>query len=364
MFEVEAFAILSTVPYLGAAKIRLLIRQFGSAVEAIRAPVESLKTFPGFTRIAPYWKSWEKESSWKQNLVLAERLGATLIPFTSPTFPKALEEIPDPPALLYVRGEWKSQDRRSIAVVGTRNATIYGNEMAYEISRQLALRGFTVVSGLARGVDTAAHRGALEQGRTVAVIGSGLADIYPSENQSLAEKIVERGALISEFPMSTPPDRQNFPQRNRIVSGLTLGTLLVEAPVKSGAMLTMERAYSQKKPLFALPGRADSDNFRGNHLLIKQGQARLVESADDVAAHFETLFPLPVSQPARMGSILDAEEKLLIDKMPEEEVSIEELALMVPSPIQQINRVLMSLILKKAVKEFPGKIYKKLPGLK
>ena len=362
MLELEAFAILASIPYLGAAKIRLLLQHFGSALQSLQASSAHLSCLPGFERILPHWNAWQKDRTWQDNLKLAAQHQAQLIPFTSPQFPKSLLEVPDHPALLYVCGELKVQNQqRCIAIVGTRNASIYGNEMAETISKSLAANGYTVVSGLARGIDTAAHRGALCTGRTLAVIGSGLARIYPTENKALAEEIVKQGALISEFPMMTPPDRQNFPQRNRIVSGLSLGTVLIEAPVKSGAMITMDRAYFHKRKLFALPGRADNDNFRGNHMLIKSGKAHLIESAEDIMAHFQELFP-----PCNLQTInnqqplLDNEERALWERLPDTEIAIDELASLASLPVQQVQRILMSLVLKKIVKEFPGKIYKKL----
>lgn len=355
MEEVEAFAALASVEGLGAIKIRQLVEHFGSAAEAFKADPAKVMGVCGRDI---------RNGSWKEDLELAARLGVELIPFTSPQFPKQLLQIPDHPAMLYVKGKIESCDKRSIAVVGTRNASIYGMEMAEQISSELAARGFTIVSGLARGIDTASHRGALTKGRTLAVIGSGLADVYPPENRGLSQEISKRGALISEFPMRTPPDRQNFPQRNRIVSGMTLATLLIEAPIKSGAMITMERAWSQGRKLFALPGRADVEGFRGNHHLIKSGRAVLVESAADIAAHFEDLFPFVCMQPVdSQRFLLDEHEKNLLNSMPNEEIGVDHLSSLLNLPVHQVHTLLMGLILKKAVKEYPGKIYKKLAAL-
>ncbi|HEV8052803.1 MAG TPA: DNA-processing protein DprA [Parachlamydiaceae bacterium] len=362
MQETEAFAVLTSIPYLGAIRIRFLVEKFGSALNALQTPTEQLEKLAGFDRILPHWNQWSKNTIWQNDLALVEKLGAELIPFTSPLFPKSLLEIPDHPALLYVQGELKSQDQHSIAIVGTRNASIYGNEMAHQIARDLASHGFSVISGLARGVDTSAHRGALERGgRTLAVIGSGLADIYPPENRELAQEISQKGVLISEFGMATPPDRQNFPQRNRIVSGMTLATLLIEAPIKSGAMITMEKALTQKRKLFALPGRADNENFRGNHTLIKNGKAQLIENAADILCHFEGLFPLPsIKRSGNQTFIFDKQETSLLNKMTQEEIGIDDLALLTNLPVNQVHTTLMGLVLKKIVKEFPGKLYKKI----
>ena len=357
--ELEAFVILSSIPHLGSVKIRFLVNHFGSAEEAIKAKINDLQGLPGFEKIIPNWGHWEKDPAWQINLELAEKLNVQILPYTHSQFPKMLLELPDHPALLYIKGTLKTQDQRAIAIVGTRNASIYGNEMAETIEIQLVGHGFTVVSGLARGIDTAAHQGALQaKGRTQAVIGSGLSRIYPSENQLLAHEISEHGTLISEFSMATPPDRQNFPQRNRIVSGMTMGTLLIEAPIKSGAMITMEKAIEHRKKLFALPGRADSDHFRGNHLLIKNGQAHLIENGDDIAAHFQSFLPL-IPQLSMVTNQFDREEQAFLKQMPNEEIGIDALVSLTAMPVQHINRILMSLMLKRAIKEFPGKIYKK-----
>ncbi|MBA3815796.1 MAG: DNA-protecting protein DprA [Parachlamydiaceae bacterium] len=358
--ELEALAILSATSGMGAIKIRFLLQSFGEARLALQASSKEIGTLRGFERIAPHWNSWQTNLAWQKDLELADKYGVTLIPYTSPHYPKRLLEIPDHPILLYVQGSIKPQDQRCIAIVGTRNASIYGNEMAEAIAKDLAGAGFTIVSGLARGVDTAAHCGALERGRTLAVIGSGLANIYPRENIALAGNIARQGALISEFPMSTSPERQNFPQRNRIVSGMTMATLLIEAPVKSGAMITMDRALTQKRKLFALPGRADNENFRGNHLLIKNGQAQLIENAQDILSHFNDFFGhvmLPLVNEVRCA--INAEEEALLKLMPTEEVNIEQLVHLSCFPVQHVQRTLMSLVLKKLIKEFPGKIYKK-----
>lgn len=365
MDELEALVILAATPHLGAIKIRLLLKHCGSAAQALQTKSDEIGILPGFgPKILHQWGWWHKDSSWQDNLQLAERFGARVVPFTSAEYPKRLLELPDSPVILYVKGEFKPCDAQGIAVVGTRNSGLYGNEMAEKISSDLAAGGFTVVSGLARGVDTAAHRGALRRGRTIAVIGSGLADIYPQENRQLAEHIAAGGALISEFPMSAPPDRQNFPQRNRIVSGMTLGTLLIEAPVKSGAMITMDRAFSQGRKLFALPGRVDSDNFRGNHMLIKSGKAQLVEEARDIYDCFDGLFGVGLGNktnaPAEVRILLEPEEYELLSRLPKEEVSIDEILERTKLPVMKLTVLLMSLVLKKAIKEFPGKIYKKI----
>jgi DNA processing protein len=338
------------------------MHHYGSAAAALQAPLEEIAAFPGFgPKVLQAWKKGLEEKEWRQNLLLAERLQTQIIPFTSPHYPKRLLEIGDYPLVLYMQGNLLREDQRCLAIVGTRQASLYGQEIAKELSLKLAQAGFTIVSGLARGIDTAAHQGALEKGRTLAVLGSGLASIYPTENTKLAQVIRQQGALISEFAMATPPDRQNFPQRNRIVSGMTLGTILIEAPQQSGAMLTVERALSQGRPVFALPGRVDQDSFKGNHALIKERKAELIENIQDILKHFDDCSLPLVFKPASKPSFsLEKEEEELLKQMPTQEISIEELTHHISWPIAKLNGLLMSLVLKKMVKEYPGKIYKKI----
>lgn len=363
MNELEALTILTRAPYLGSIKIRLLIHHFGSALNVLNADAAEIMELPGFgQKIAQYWKFWETSDKWIDDLELAKRLQVQFIPYTSPQYPKKLFDLTDFPLILYLKGDLKATDQRSIAVVGTRQSSVYGNTYAEKISEELAELGYTVVSGLARGIDTAAHQGALKKGRTIAVIGSGLADIYPPENRLLANQIVEHGALISEFPMTTPPDRQNFPQRNRIVAAMTMGSVLIEAPEKSGAMLTMERAKSLDRKTFALPGRADAENFKGNLQLLKSKETLLVESGKDIAGHFEELFQFcPPSRPnIQYVHSLEGEEKTFFQQLPTEEFDIDTIAKMVKLPVAKLNVLLMSLVLKKMIKEFPGKIFRKI----
>jgi len=360
--EDDALTALAGAPLLGSVKVQLLLKTYGSALASLSAGPKSWSALPGFgPKTLESWQLWHASGKWEENRDLAHTSGIKIISFTNPAYPKHLRELPDRPIVLYVKGQMIDKDNEGIAVVGTRQPSIYGMEMAHKISYDLAALGYTVVSGLARGIDTAAHISALKRGRTIAVIGSGLLDIYPRDNMRLASEIMEKGALISEFPLKTPPDRTNFPQRNRIVSGMTLGTLLIEAPMKSGAMITMSRAYEQKRKLFAIPGRADSDNFRGNLSLIKEKKAYLAESARDIVCHFEELTPCAKNESIKMAAIsLDTDERELLSLLPQEELAIDKILEMTKLPIMKINVLLMSLLLKKAIKEYPGKIYKKL----
>ncbi len=362
MNEIEALAILAHTPGLGPVKGRQLVEKFGTAAAAVGCELNACAPISGLSPLTvSSWGWWKKDLSWKKELDLAVSQGVELIPYRSSSFPEQLLKIRDHPLLLWVKGDLGASLKTCIAVVGTRNASLYGQEMAESISAELAAQGVTVVSGLARGIDTKAHLGALKTGRTLAVLGSGLANIYPKENRLLAEKISERGALISEFPMSAPPEKYNFPKRNRIVSGLSLGTLLIEAPLKSGAMITMDMAKNQNKKLFVLPGRADLETFKGNHRLIKEGGATLVECGTDILLAIGNQLNLNDlnNKMEFKGTLLDKEERELLQKMPKEELSIEDLVKITNLSIIKLNILLMGLVLKQAVKEYPGKIYKK-----
>ena len=361
MNETQALIVLNNTPGLGPIKIRQLIAHCGSAEAVLAASATTLEQAPGIgARLAASITGWQQSSAWQTDIEAADRLGIDIVPYTDARYPKRLRALKDHPVLLYVAGTLTPADSHSIAVVGTRNATHYGRDMAHRISMDLPRGNFTVVSGLARGVDTAAHRGTLDGGgRTIAVIGSGLAKLYPEENASLANEISQNGAVISEYPMLTPPDRKQFPQRNRIVSGMTLGTLLIEAPVRSGAMITMDRAEQQGRRLFALPGRVDIETFRGNHLLLKSGRAQLIESGNDIAEAFDTLFAVGQAPSKPPPPPLSEEECQLMSLLPSEELPIDDIVNISKLPIMKLNVLLMSLVMKQQIKELPGKMYQK-----
>lgn len=275
-------------------------------------------------------------------------------------YPANLRYIYDPPEILYVNGEIVREDSIAIAVVGSRRATYYGIKHAEKLGFELAARGITVISGLARGVDSAAHRGALKaKGRTIAVLGSGLNMIYPYENEKLANDIRQNGAVISEFPLEMQPLRQNFPRRNRIISGLSLGVVVVEAAKRSGALITADCAAEQGREVFALPGKIDSFTSYGTHSLIKQG-AKLIESTEDI---IEELEPLKVAQAQQSKS--ESKSKLALN-LPDEEgkiysclssdaLPLDEIMEKVNLPYGRLLTSLLKLEYKKLVKELAGK---------
>ncbi len=324
---------------LGRAKIIKLLGLYENSINILNSE-------------EPLILGWNKLDTWKKDLENVEKEKVFLLSFKDIDYPAPLLQTPSFPLLLYVKG---TIEGKGLGIVGTRNASLYGKEMAFSLSHSLALNGFTIVSGLARGIDTAAHQGALKGGKTIAVLGSGLSYLYPKENKELAEKIAEKGALVSEFPMSTPPHKHLFPRRNRIISGLAEGVLLVESPLKGGAMITMELAYEQGKRCFALPGRADAPTFKGNHALIKEQKALLIEGAEEIARLYDVA--LKECKASFTLCSLNPEEKKIIAHLSQEK-SAEELVLLTQLPVMKLNILLTSLILKKAIKELPGKVYK------
>jgi len=284
------------------------------------------------------WAEEELEKAKKENI--------EVIDFFSPFYPSLLKEIGYPPLVIYVRGEKESLNKRCFAIVGTRLASLYGKMMAEKIAFSLASLGLVIVSGLARGIDTYAHKGALKGGLTIAVLGSGLLNIYPKENLTLAEKIAEKGALVSEFPLEEPPFKKNFPQRNRIISGLSEGVLVAEAPQRSGALITARFALEQNREVFALPGEAFSPLSKGTHLLIKEG-AKLVDSLEDILEELN----LNLKESLQDVSFLSSEERKIFDIIDRRGVSLEELILKSKLAREKVMKTVVSLQMRNFIRE-------------
>lgn len=284
--------------------------------------------------------------SLEKELKLIEKEKITVIDIFEPSYPALLKEISHPPLVLYLKGDIAALNKFLFAIVGTRIPTLYGISMAQDFSQRLASLGLVIVSGLARGIDTAAHRGALKTGQTLAVLGSGLANIYPRENKKLFEQITAKGAVISEFPLNEPPLKENFPRRNRIVSGLCRGVLIVEAAEKSGALITAHLALEQNREVFAIPGKADSPLSKGAHLLIKEG-AKLVDCLEDILEELSIEF----EGVEKVQPTLNLLEQKIFEIIGSEGIYLEEIIL--KSQIEQsaINRILLDLQLKGLVEE-------------
>lgn len=283
MTEHEALLRLNMTRGIGARTYNALIEKFGSPEAVFNASKEELETIHGVgPKITTAITVDSKNIDVKHEIDLASSKGVQIVPYTSIRYPKQLKHIYDPPLVLYIKGDICDTDILAIAIVGARSCSYYGLTQAERFGRLLAQKGICVVSGMARGIDAAAHRGAISSGgRTIAVLGCGLGNIYPRENSRLAEQIAQQGAVISEFPMSTPPDSRNFPPRNRLISGLSLGVLVVESLLNSGSLITAKWALEQGKEVFAIPGNIDNAHSRGTNRLIKDG-AKLVEDVNDI----------------------------------------------------------------------------------
>ncbi len=290
---------LSLVDGVGSLATKRLLDRFGSAQSIFKASMSELEEVQGIGSVTA--RAIVESRDCQAALEIIRRCdtsGIDLVCMSDSRYPERLRTIHDPPPLLYVKGKIEPADAFAIAVVGTRGCSYYGRRMTTKLVNGLVAAGFTIVSGLARGVDGAAHEAAIaSRGRTLAVLGSGLLNIYPPEHVKLADQIVSQGALISEFPLDAGGSKGNFPRRNRIVSGVSLGVLVTESPLRSGSLITARLAMEQDRDVFAVPGPIDSENSHGCHRLIRDG-AVLVESVDDI---IEVLSPLmtPIQHPAR-----------------------------------------------------------------
>lgn len=362
MIRREAYIGLNMMSSLGPVRVRKLVQALGSPEAVFTATEAELLRIKGIgTEVAKDILQQREQVDVAAEVALARQYGARIITQEDAEYPEPLTQIYDPPLALYVQGTLVKEDRHAIAVVGTRHATHYGQSVADKMSYQLARTGFTVVSGLARGIDTAAHRAALKgEGRTLAVLGSALDKLYPEENEELAGEIAKHGAVISEYTMGREPDRTTFPYRNRIVSGLSMGIIVVEAGVKSGAVITATEALEQGRTVFAVPGRVDQPSARGTHMLIKQG-ARLCEGIDDILQEFEMLIPPSQaekvkSMPKRPDVPLTQDEQVVVKALWKGGLDVDALARAAGLKSAQISALLLGLEMKRVVRILPGRV--------
>ncbi len=360
--ELVWWVALALVPEIGPVKSRILLEYFSEPSEIFKAK-EELRHFPGLTsRDVESITGFDIKMA-EEEVALAEENGVQIIPYNDPVYPSLLKEIPDPPPIIYCQGTISEVDNLAVAVVGTRLASLYGLVQSERFAAGLAESHFTVVSGLARGIDTAAHRGALRvKGRTIAVLGSGLLRLYPPENEKLAKEIIGSGAIISELPLKTGPDRQTFPRRNRIISGLSRAVLVVEAGKQSGALITASLALEQGREVFALPGPVDQETSAGTNNLIKEG-AHLVTSPQDIVLELYPTLPFPKRESASketreekedsIPSCLFEELKRLLSN--QEMASIDEIAAHLNLSLPEVTRLLTELEVKGLIKETFGK---------
>ena len=362
MTGTEACIALNMVPNLGPVRLRKLLEVFETPERVLLARAGELKAVDGIGReVAEGIATWESHVDLAAELKRIGEFGAQVVTRDSPEYPRELREIYNPPIVLYVWGTLTERDHRAISVVGSRKTSHYGLECAKKLSYQLAYAGFTVVSGLARGIDTSAHLGALAaQGRTVAVIGSGLMNLYPPENLDLAKKITESGAVVSEFPMEFPPTPQNFPYRNRIVAGWGRGLLVVEAGMNSGALITAQQANESGRLVYAVPGPIDRPTSAGTNRLIQQG-AKLVTSAGDILDDLHALFPEPRKTTAAASSAtLSADEQAVLDAVETSETTLDDIVAKCLLPTPKVSSSLLALEMKRLVKQLPGQQFVKL----
>lgn len=365
----EAYIALNMLDGIGPIKVRAMIDALGSPEAIFGASFEVLTRVDGIgPRLAERIAEAPDRLDLRAESRRAEKVGARIVTFLDDEYPAPLREIHDPPLALYVRGDLLPRDRHAVGVVGSRSATQYGRMVADRLAYQLGKVGFAVISGLARGVDTAAHQGAMNAGgRTGAVIGSALDRLYPPENAGLADRIAGHGFVMSEFHMGVEPGRTTFPMRNRIVSGLCQGVVVIEAGRGSGALITCNQAMEQGRLVFAVPGRIDSPASKGCHDLIKQG-ARLVDDVDDILDELQYLIP-----PENAARTRD------LDRRPEVQLSTQEQAVVKalwagPRDVDSLSRelgqspaelgaLLIGLEMKRVARMLPGRQVELSPHL-
>jgi DNA processing protein len=370
----ESLVALNSLPKIGPVRIRRLLDHFGTAEAVLSARKDRLTRIDGIgPELAAILTGWEDHCDPAAELREVAERGLSLITADDPVFPAALREAYDAPVLLYVWGRLEPGDRHAIGIVGTRRASAYGKSATKKIGFQCAHAGFTVISGLARGIDTTAHEAALAAGgRTVAIIGSGLAKLFPAENLGLAEKIADgRGAVVSEFPLHTSPDKKTFPQRNRIVAAWSRALIVAESPVWSGSLITANLASEYGRSVYAIPGPITSPTSAGCHRLIREGATLLTDGAellDDLgglglesapagksAAAATSASNRPAAAPTAPDlPELAAEERHIFDALGETETGIDQLIEATGLPAATVSATLLKLEMKRLVRPLPG----------
>ncbi|HTN44294.1 MAG TPA: DNA-processing protein DprA [Nitrospiria bacterium] len=364
--ERYAWLALKAVPGIGDVLCKRVIERFGSPVAALRADPNEWTTIEGIGSKAAQWlRSYRPDdAAISRELDRIDEMEVDLIGLTDPRYPVRLRMIPDPPPILYLKGGLRPEDHRAVAIVGARRASGYGRAVTEQLSRDLATRGFTIVSGMARGIDAWAHQAALEvPARTIAVLGCGLDILYPPEHHDLRDLIGRHGAVVSEFPLGTQPDPVNFPKRNRVISGLSLGVVVVEAAEQSGSLITARLALDQGREVFAVPGPIGTKTSVGTHALIKQG-AKLVDGVEDILDEIRPQLESPAdgalpggfSGQARPPALLP-EERTVYECLSAEPRHIDELTAALRLPPAKTAGVLLQLELKGAIRQLAGNLF-------
>jgi DNA processing protein len=352
---------LYSIKGIGATRIRNLISAFGSAKDVLQAPVQRLIRIQGIEKhIAQRIKENVDEKYVTHQLEYLEKNNIKVLTCWDDRYPPRLKKIYDAPVILFYIGDISVLKSDAVAVVGTRNPSQYGKMVTEKFCRDLVNYNITIVSGLARGVDTVAHRTVVKNGgKTVAVLGCGLDQVYPPENLNLAKQITENGALISEYRIGTIPDPGNFPRRNRIISGLSLGILVSEAGKKSGALITAYQALDQNREVFAIPGPISSGKSHGTNLLIKQG-AKLVQETEDVLQEIESQLGNIATHEPQVTTMLEGFEKTVFGMLSSDPMHIDILARQCERTTSEVLSVLLTLEIMGVVKQLSGKMFVKM----
>jgi len=367
MTNKEACITLNLISGIGPVRVRRLLEKFKTAPAILAAGAAELRHVEGIgTETARLIADWENQIDLARELRRIDEMELTVLTWDDETYPPLLKQIYTPPLVLYVLGEVTERDRHGIAIVGSRRATHYGLSAARKIGYGLAHAGLTVVSGLARGIDTAAHEAAVAaNGRTIAVTGCGLGTVYPPENAGLVKKIVEggNGAIVSEFPVDFPPEKRSFPMRNRIVAGWCHGICVIEAPGRSGSLITANQAIEMGRSVYAVPGQIDRPTSHGSNRLIQQG-AKLVMDGSDILDDLDTLFPtqpqMPALEEVPSEFNLSDEEKAVLAAVGDAESSVDEIVERSKLPVSTVSSTLLLLQMKRSVKQLPGNYYVRL----
>lgn len=367
----EQLILLNLIPGVTSVQWTRLLEAFESPEHLARATVQELQQVQGIGPAAAQriTQGCRDRQALERELVLADRAGVAIVTLADAGYPEPLRQIPDPPLAVYIKGSLSPSDGIAVGVVGSRHPSAYGLQTAERLGHDLARHGVTVVSGLARGIDGAAHRGALKAaGRTVAVLGNGLSGIYPPEHRELAEQVMQQGAVLSEYPMAAEALPAHFPRRNRLISGLSLGVIVVEAAQRSGALITADCALDQNREVFAVPGPISAQTSLGTNTLLKQG-ARLVTSVEDV---LEELQLVPQVMPVRgvaehapddapddapdnaLGALPRREQQILACLQTTEPRYIDAIAEAAGVPVAEVSSVLLQLELKRIIRQLPG----------
>ena len=354
---------LSLVPGVGSVLFKRLLDQFKTPGAVFKASLKELLEVEGVGgKVAGEIRKGPSEKKVERELRLVKEVGGTILTFGDALYPLPLKEIYDPPPLLYVRGNLKKEDDLALSIVGSRKTSPYGRWITEKMSQEIVCQGITIVSGMARGIDSVAHGGAISGGgRTLAVLGCGIDVIYPPENRSLFGQIIDHGAVLSEFPMGSRPEGIHFPRRNRIISGLSIGVVVVQASAESGSLITAEYALEQGREVFAIPGNVGAEGSRGTNRLIREG-AKLVESSEDI---LEEILPQwerrkEISRRARSPEQgLPEEEKIVYQLLSDSPLHIDAIIRESPFDPGRVSSLLLNLELKGLISQWPGKCFTK-----